>query len=65
MSYQVNYYTLALMQDQSVGNIAQTTGVMFTDTDIEKIPELLNSHLANKKLTSVITKIEYIKGKCI
>jgi len=65
MSYKVNYYTLAIMKDETLGNIKQEAGHVFTDYEIELIPEKLNEHLKPKKRIGVITKIEDVKGVCI
>lgn len=65
MSYKVNYYTLAIMSDDKIGNIKQETGHVFTDTKIEDIPAKLNEHLKPKKRVGVIEKIEDMKGVCI
>lgn len=61
MAYKVNYYTLAIMSDDRIGNIKQETGHVFT----EDIPAKLNEHLKAKKRVGVIEKIEDMKGICI
>lgn len=65
MSYKVNYYTLAKMDDGRIGNIKQSTDHAFTDCVIEKIPERLNEFLAEKKRVAVIEKIENVGGCCV
>lgn len=65
MSYKVNYYTLSIMEDSSIGNIKQGNGHFFTDAKIEKIPIILNDYLKPKKKIGVIEKIEDVKGICL
>lgn len=65
MSYKVNYYTLAIMNDGRTGNIKQDTGHFFTDKPIEDIPTIINDKLMPKKQVAVVVKIEDVKGFCI
>lgn len=65
MSYKVNYYTLAKMNDGKNGNIIQDTNHFFTDLKIEDIPKKLNEYLEPKKQIGVIEKIENVKGICL
>lgn len=65
MSYKVDYYTLARMDDGRIGNMRQSVGHFFTDLNIEEIPTAINRHLEMKKQVAVIVKIEDVKGICI
>lgn len=65
MSYKVDYNTLAIMEDKTVGKVSQGYGTVYTDTPIPKITELLNKHLACKKRVGIVTSIEKVKGECI
>ena len=65
MSYKVNYYTLAKMEDGRSGNIKQESSHFFTDSKIEDIPNVLNKYLEPKKRIGIIEKIEDVKGLCL
>jgi hypothetical protein len=62
MSYKVDFYTLAKMNDEETGNIRQSTGHCFTDAEIDEIPSVLNKYLEPKKQVAVILKIENLNG---
>jgi len=65
MSYKVNYYTIAKMDDGSTGNVKQSTGHFYTDSPITDIPSVLNTYLETKKRKGIITKIEDVQGVCL
>jgi hypothetical protein len=65
MSYKVDYYTLALMDDGTNGNILQEHGTVYTDAPIEQIPTILNDHLQDKKRMGVVKTIIKVEGECI
>ena len=65
MSYKVNYYTLAKMEDGRIGNIRQSTGHLFTDKEISEIPKALDDYLKKSNKVGVIEKIENVKGFCL
>lgn len=65
MSYKVNYYKLAIMEDGHLGNISQGAGYIFTDKTIQEIPAMLNEYLKKDKCAGVITKVEDLGGVCI
>jgi hypothetical protein len=65
MAYKVDYYKLSIMNDGHIGNINQGVGHIFTDSDIENIPQLLNDYLKPKKYVGIITKIESVGGVCL
>lgn len=69
--YKVDYYTLAVVKDsstgkESIGNIKQYNDILYTDFNIEDIPNALEASIANRKgigkYVAVITNIEQIKG---
>jgi len=63
--YKVNYYTLALMNDGTNGNINMGNGIAYMQAPIEKIPTLLNDHLDSKKRIGIVTEIKKVEGECI
>ena len=67
MSYKVTYYMLAIMKDGSIGNVSQGGGVVYTDTQIQDIPTLLNTHLGKRRKPSigVIQEILDVGGECL
>ena len=65
MSYKVNYYALAKMEDGRIGILKQVSGHFFTDSKIEEIPNILNKYLEPKKRIGIIEKIEDVKGLCL
>lgn len=68
MSYKVNYYTLAILKDGTIGNILQYRGHVFTDLPIEKIPSSLDEMLGKgdkHKYVGVIENIEDVGGQCL
>lgn len=64
--YKVNYYTLAICDDGSVGNVRQYSDVWYTEQKIEEIPKELqraiNLRKGANKYVPVITNIESIEG---
>jgi len=65
MIYRVTYYTLAIMPDGTNGNVKQGHGIAYINNVISNIPDILNRHLAPKKLTGVILSIEKTEGEII
>ena len=65
MIYKVTYYTLAIMQDGSIGNVKQGYGIAYIDNVISNIPDILNRHLAPKKLVANILEIQKTEGEII
>ena len=65
MSYKVDYYTLAIMDDGSNGNIKMGDGTIYTGKNLAAIPVLLDEYLKNSKLSSVITSIVKVDGECL
>lgn len=64
--YKVDYYTLAVCNDGSTGNIIQYTDVWYTEQKIEVIPKelqrIINLGKGADKYVPVITNIEKIEG---
>lgn len=64
--YRVDYYTLAVCQDGTVGNIKQYSDTWYTDQNIEVIPEelqrVINIIKGSDKYVPVITSINKIEG---
>lgn len=64
--YRVDYYTLAICEDGSIGNIKQYSDTWYTDFEISVIEGNLKIVIANRKGLNkyypVITCIEKIKG---
>ncbi|MCK9430063.1 MAG: hypothetical protein M0R17_08675 [Candidatus Omnitrophica bacterium] len=65
MAYKVNYCTFAIMDDGSIGNLTQSSGHFYTNSDIKDVLEILNKYLFDKKKIGVIKKIEYVGGICL
>jgi hypothetical protein len=65
MSYRIDYYTLSICKDGSIGNVKQSTGHVFTDSIIELHQRELDIFLKSKKKVGVINKITDVGGKCI
>ena len=65
--YKVDYYTLAICKDKSIGNIKQFSDIWYTMKPIEILEEELNKVLELKhtrRYVSVITNIKKIQGHC-
>jgi hypothetical protein len=62
MSYKVKYYTLAKMDDGSIGNVRQSGGEFYTDIDLAHIQTRIDGKLESKKQVAIITNIEKKKG---
>lgn len=64
--HKVDYYTLAVCNDGSTGNIIQYTDVWYTEQKIEVIPKelqrIINLRKGADKYVPVITNIEKIEG---
>lgn len=64
--YRVDYYTLAVCQDGTVGNVRQYSDVWYTDQEIEVIPKelqrVVNIIKGADKYVSVIQSINKIEG---
>ena len=62
MVYKVNYYTLALFDDGTTGNVTQSRGHFYTSINIDEISRTINEKRKKDKLFVVITKIEEVGG---
>lgn len=67
--YRVDYYTLAVCQDGTVGNVRQYSDVWYTDQEIDVIPKelqrVINIRKGEGKYVPVITSINKIGGHLI
>lgn len=60
--FKVDFYTLGVMPDGTVGNVEQSRGTCYTDFDLSEIERELNWRLALKKRVAVVTKAEAVTG---
>ena len=64
--YRVDYYTLAVCQDGTIGNVKQYSDTWYTDQSIEVIPKELHRAIniikGADKYIPVITSINKIEG---
>lgn len=60
--YKVEYYTLAVIGPNTVGNVQQGAGVCYADMELSDIERELQHHLKAKRLFGVITRVDRIKG---
>lgn len=65
--YKVDYYTLGICRDGSVGNIKQFSNTWYTEQKLEnnleyELKRVLNIMYGDEKYHPVITNIELIKG---
>lgn len=64
--YRVDYYTLAVCQDGTAGNVKQYSDVWYTDQEIDVIPKelkrVINIRKGEGKYVPVITSINKIEG---
>lgn len=63
--YKVEYFTLALMDDETTGNIQQECGVCYTDLELLDVERELNRYLKTKRRCGVVTRVEKVKGHVI
>lgn len=64
--YKVEYYTLAVCSDNSIGNIKQFNNTWYTENSIsvieEELKKAVNILYGNNKYIPIITNIQQIKG---
>lgn len=64
--YRVDYYTLAVCQDGTIGNVKQYSDTWYTDQEIDAIPKelqrVVNIIRGEWKYIPVITSINKIEG---
>lgn len=64
--YRVEYYTLAVCNDKTIGNVMQYSDTWYTDQSIDVIPtelqRVINIRKGADKYVPVITSINKIKG---
>jgi hypothetical protein len=71
MAYKVTFNTYAIMGEDektgkpSIGNIAQSTEVVYTDRRVDEVELAINADLEGRKRVCEITNIEKVKGKCL
>lgn len=66
--YKVEYYTLAVCNDNSAGNIKQFSSTWYTEQRIsvheKELKRVVDIIYGPDRYVPVITKIEYINGHC-
>lgn len=63
--YKVEYFTLALMEDGTSGNIHQGRGVCYTDLELADVESALNRYLKTRRRCGVVTRVEKVDGHVI
>lgn len=64
--WKVDYYTLAVCEDGSLGNVKQYSDVWYTEYEFpilfDKLQEITDKRKGKNKYRPVILKIESVKG---
>lgn len=63
--YKVEYFTIALMEHGTPGNIQQGRGVCYTDLELLDVERELNRYLKTKRRCGVVTRVERVDGHVI
>ena len=65
MAYKVTFNTYAIIGDNKIGNVVQSTEIIYTDMDIEKMKLAIDADLEKRNRVCEITGIDKVKGRCL